>query len=1086
MKKFLLVIALLFFCFRCSYGQSGKLDSSFGTDGIVKTDLGYKVPTGTNITRVLLQLDNSAYVIFQTYSQTFITKTLPNGTIDPSYGKNGFSDPLYFSPGSAILQPDGKMLLVGSVNDDFAVSRINIDGSRDNTFSNDGLQTTTFDFDLPYDVAAKVAVQEDGKIVVLGFAYQNFALARYNTDGNLDTTFSNDGKLVTDMTGDGGAITIQNDGEIVIAGGLTEISNTPDFMVARFNNDGSMDSTFSEDGKQTTDFNSWLESAVLVTIQRDGKILVIGTVSHHFALARYDVHGNPDYTFGRGGKIITTFRGFENNDPSSVILQNDGKIIVAGFAEKEVGLSDFAIARYKTNGILDSSFSNDGLQTTDFDSLDNTSNSIAIQANGKIVLAGASSIHGLIARGTYCVARYNLNGSLDNTFDRNGKLTHSFTSKEAQTEYIGAAIQTNGKILAAGHTQKGIYEQEHFVIRYNTDGSIDSSFANKGRQVIELHIIALAIQTKDRILVASAKPLNEASYNILSRYNANGNLDSTFAGRGAMMLDFYTVTSIAIQGDGKIIVAGFGTEDGEFYSPKVARYDINGAIDSSFSNDGKQYIDLGSIDAIAIQSDGKILVGDAYVGDNNIRLARLNSDGTLDSSFANKGMQITSGSDDVTSIAFGNKGKIVVGSFNHNQNLSSFIGVYNSDGNPDNNFSDEGKLIRDFGDGTTNSQSVAVQSDGKIIVCTSAGSNLNSTGSISVITRYNSKGNLDSSFGNNGEIYPGNFNPKKIILDKNRLYGIGSGNNGPFAGGIFGAVGRYLIEGNKNKVPTVTLSIPYNIVKYAAPARIKLDATAIDEDGKIIKVKFYSGSTLLHTETTSPYGFLWDNVPSGNYALTVKAYDNSGNVTTSNNIQVSVVDENVAPVVSIVNPVNDTTYTGTATIYLVAKAKDPNDKISKVEFYNGTSILRTEYIYPYTYNWINVQPGTYIITAKAYNDKGLSATSKAVTVNVTNASIISRPFFVNDKNVLNVNSALSLILIPNPARNTLQVSTNGMRVNKPSMILVISATGVVMKTIHTKLSNQIVQLDVSTLARGVYIVKVASGKQVVYKQFVKL
>jgi chitodextrinase len=128
---------------------------------------------------------------------------------------------------------------------------------------------------------------------------------------------------------------------------------------------------------------------------------------------------------------------------------------------------------------------------------------------------------------------------------------------------------------------------------------------------------------------------------------------------------------------------------------------------------------------------------------------------------------------------------------------------------------------------------------------------------------------------------------------------------------------------------------------------------------------------------------LWIDVPVGTYTLTAKAFDDSGNVTTSNSIEVSVVEENVPPVVSIASPVDDTTYTGPATIRLIANANDPNDRISKVEFYNGTTLLRTEHYYPYTYWWSNVQAGTYTITAKAYDDKGLSATSAPVTVTVT-------------------------------------------------------------------------------------------------------
>jgi uncharacterized repeat protein (TIGR03803 family) len=271
------------------------------------------------------------------------------------------------------------------------------------------------------------------------------------------------------------------------------------------------------------------------------------------------------------------------------------------------------------------------------------------------------------------------------------------------------------------------------------------------------------------------------------------------------------------------------------------------------------------------------------------------------------------------------------------------------------------------------------------------------------------------------------YDPSSSTFTKLQDY---NGANG--ANGFHGGIGSAFIEvkDNQNGAPTVSVSIPYNIVKYTAPARIKLNAAATDKNGKITKVQFFNGTTNLHTEDVDPYGFLWIDVPVGNYTLTAKAFDNSGNVTTSNSIEVSVVEENVPPVISIASPADDTTYTGPATIRLIANAKDPNDKISKVEFYNGTTLLRTEHYYPYTYWWSPVQAGTYTITAKAYDDKGLSATSAPVTVTVTDASVVSRPSSANSKT--DVNGALSMRLNPNPARSTLQIYTKGLQLNKPS------------------------------------------------------
>ncbi len=292
-----------------------------------------------------------------------------------------------------------------------------------------------------------------------------------------------------------------------------------------------------------------------------------------------------------------------------------------------------------------------------------------------------------------------------------------------------------------------------------------------------------------------------------------------------------------------------------------------------------------------------------------------------------------------------------------------------------------------------------------------------------------------------------------------------------------------------NKAPAISLTIPYNIVKYSAPARIKLNAAAADEDGKITKVQFFNGTTRLHTEDAAPYGFLWIDVPTGNYTLTAKAFDDCGNVTTSNSINVSVVAENVPPVVSIVSPVNDTTYTGPATIRLIAEAKDPNDKISKVEFYSGTTLIRTEHYYPYTYTWTNVQAGTYTITAKAYDDKGLSATSDPVTVTVTASSlpiVSSRPSSVNSK--AGVKDAVSLNLYPNPVKNVLNVKI----ASSPNDKVTLLVTDITGRTIINKATNagggeRVIQMNVRHLSAGTYFLKAicGSGCESAVKKFEK-
>jgi hypothetical protein len=164
-----------------------------------------------------------------------------------------------------------------------------------------------------------------------------------------------------------------------------------------------------------------------------------------------------------------------------------------------------------------------------------------------------------------------------------------------------------------------------------------------------------------------------------------------------------------------------------------------------------------------------------------------------------------------------------------------------------------------------------------------------------------------------------------------------------------------------------------------------MTAAATDADGTISKVEFYNGTKLLHTEYNGPYSYWWKNVPAGTYSLTAKATDNKGKVTTSTVVEVLVgtSTENTPPSVSITTPVTNTSYTAPARIKLNATATDEDGKISKVQFYNGTDLLFTEWKAPYSNSWTNVPAGTYTITAKATDNKGAVTTSSKVTVLVS-------------------------------------------------------------------------------------------------------
>jgi uncharacterized repeat protein (TIGR02543 family) len=197
-------------------------------------------------------------------------------------------------------------------------------------------------------------------------------------------------------------------------------------------------------------------------------------------------------------------------------------------------------------------------------------------------------------------------------------------------------------------------------------------------------------------------------------------------------------------------------------------------------------------------------------------------------------------------------------------------------------------------------------------------------------------------------------------------------------------IGAYEFQAGTNTPPAVSLTSPVNNSTYTAPADILLTATAGDPDGSIANVRFYSGTTLLNTDTSSPYLYIWTGVGAGSYALRAVAQDNQGAVSTSAVVAITVLSSgpNQPPVVSLTSPVNNSTYSVAADIVLRATASDPDGGIARVEFYTGTTLLNSDTTSPYEYTWSRVGAGTYVLSARAYDVLNASATSGGVTVSV--------------------------------------------------------------------------------------------------------
>jgi uncharacterized delta-60 repeat protein len=401
-------------------------------------------------------------------------------------------------------------------------------------------------------------VRSGAAVVAALFIGVIFSAGAQAAPGDLDLTFSGDGKQKTDFgkSDFANGVALQADGKIVVVGSGGAGDN---FALARYNPNGSLDPSFSGDGKQTTDFGGF-DAANGVAIQADGKIVVVGRggTGGNFALARYNPNGSLDPSFSGDGKQTTDFEGSDR--ANGVALQANGKIVAVGR-----GRGDFALARYNPNGPLDPSFSGDGRQTTDFGGSDEGSG-LALQADGKIVGVGAAGAGGDVA-----LARYNPNGSLDPSFSGDGKQTTDFGGPDAA---YGVAVQADGKIVAAGGGGTG---GDFALARYNPNGSLDPSLSGDGRQTTDFggsdRASGLALQADGKIVVVGNGDIDDDV--ALARYNPNGPLDPSFSGDGRQTTDFGgpdAAHAVALQANGKIVAVGHGLDSDGTQGFALARY----------------------------------------------------------------------------------------------------------------------------------------------------------------------------------------------------------------------------------------------------------------------------------------------------------------------------------------------------------------------------------------------------------------------------------------------------------------------------------------------------------------------------------
>ncbi len=559
---------------------------------------------------------------------------------------------------AVIEQADGKIVTAGSdtnsANDDFSLTRYNTNGSLDTSFGVGGRAKTAIG--TGKDAAYSLIQQPDGKLVAAGLTSattdNDFAIARYNTNGSLDTSFGSNGIVVTRMsTGDDkiSTVILEPDGKLVVTGTQDE-NGAAKFAIARYNSDGTLDSSFNGTGTNATTLSAFATTANAITRQSDGKFVVAGTTANgndnDIAIARYNSDGTLDTSFNGTGKYITNvgYVTLTANGPASVTISQAAPAVISWAAH---GITADTPVTFTTTGTLPSGLltnttyyvktvlttgtftvsatvggaaiatttAGTGTHTaTAYRTVagDDASYGVVQQSDGKLVVAGlTTSTTGVDT----LLLRLNSDGSIDTTFGASGFAKTALTTKTDAAYSLG--ITASGSLITGGIYNNGT-NNDFVIARFNSNGALDTTFNTTGFINAAISTsndfgYSLAQQTDGKLLLAgSAKNTNDDA--AVLRINSTGTLDTTFNSSGKVTTTGGTqesfATSMQQQRDQKLVVAGYAYTGGTTpYDFAVARYNADGSADTSFNGSGQQTISFGSVNdfatAVAVQTGDK-------------------------------------------------------------------------------------------------------------------------------------------------------------------------------------------------------------------------------------------------------------------------------------------------------------------------------------------------------------------------------------------------------------------------------------------------------------------------------------------------
>ncbi len=577
----------------CANAQDGSLDPSFNPadKGLALGD-GFGNSTNNSYASVMIRQPDGklvvggSFTVFNGVKVSNIVRLNADGTLDAGFAANNAG---YGIIGSMALQSNGKIWIGGSG----FIYLLNTDGTVDPSFT----VFTGFD-----GFVQALAVQPDGKIIAGGRfnfyrnTYATHHIARLNTDGSIDAGFVSG----SGFDGDVYSLSLQADGKILVGGQFTTYNGVSSGTLTRLNVGGTRDASFNTGG-------SGADNIVFTMVpQPDGKYLLGGQfvtyngVARHYT-ARINADGTLDNSFDPGNNFISLI--------GAIAVQADGKILAGGNFYNYNGITRNYVARMNTDGTLDAGFSNTA-------STDNAVKSIAVQPDGKIVLAGLFNYSTNLVKNN--IARLNGDGTVDLSFN---------PDSGAMNLVQAVAVQADKKIILGGSFKSYNGAPFNRLVRVDASGQAEPAFGAGGTND---QVLAIAVQADKKILVAGYfSSFNNIPRTGIARINEDGTPDNTFNSNGPGASQ--GVLALALQPNANILIAGNFSSYNNSTHNFIARIQPNGSPDNTFNPATNS-----PVNAVCLQPDGKLLIGGLFStcnGSNAGGIARLNADGTLDAGF---------------------------------------------------------------------------------------------------------------------------------------------------------------------------------------------------------------------------------------------------------------------------------------------------------------------------------------------------------------------------------------------------------------------------------------------------------------------